>query len=181
MKVEMNPGSKSASFDRTYFCPTQNLYNMLQVGQAAPEFSLPDQNGKIHSLKDYKGKKLVLFFYPKDNTPTCTVEACNLRDHIGLLRKERIEVLGVSADTVQMHKKFETKHALPFPLLADTDRKMIDAYGVWGEKKLFGVNYMGIHRITFLINEKGEIDHIINKVNSKNHAGQILETWKRPS
>lgn len=150
---------------------------MLTVGQAAPKFSLPDQNGNIHSLRDYKGKKLAVFFYPKDNTPTCTVEACNVRDNIKLLQERGIEVLGVSADSVQMHKKFETKYSLPFPLLADVDKKMIEAYGVWGDKKTFGVEYKGIHRMTFLINEKGKIAHVISKVTSKNHAGQILEIW----
>ena len=150
----------------------------LKRGSKAPAFSVADQDGNLVSLKDFKGKKVVLYFYPKDNTPTCTEQACNLRDHIGLLRKKGIVVLGVSADTEKRHKNFETKFGLPFPLLADTEHKLIDAYGVWGEKMLFGRNYMGIHRVTFLINEDGKIDHIIDKVEAKNHTQQIIDTWK---
>lgn len=150
---------------------------ILKKGRKAPPFNVSDQNGNIVSLRDYTGKKLVIFFYPKDNTPTCTQEACNLRDNISLLKKKGISVIGVSIDSVKKHKNFEKKFSLPFPLLADVNKEMVEAYGVWGQKKLFGVEYMGILRTTFLINEDGKIAHIIEKVESKNHAQQILDTW----
>jgi peroxiredoxin Q/BCP len=150
----------------------------LKKGSRAPDFSLPDQDGNVVTLKDFSGRKLAIYFYPKDNTPTCTEQACDLRDNIALLRKKGIAVVGVSADTEKKHKNFEKKYALPFPLLADTDHAMIDPYGVWGEKTLFGRTYMGIRRTTFLVNEKGKIDHIIDKVESRNHSRQILDTWK---
>ena len=150
---------------------------MLQAGSLAPDFSLQDQDGKTVSLKRFQGKKVALFFYPKDNTPTCTEQACNLRDNIAALQKKGINVVGVSMDSIKRHKNFEQKFALPFPLLADVDRQMIDAYGVWGEKQLFGRNYMGIKRTTFLINESGTIDHVIDKVEAKNHSAQILSLW----
>lgn len=149
----------------------------LQQGDKAPAFKIADQNGDIHSLSDYKGKKVVLYFYPKDNTPTCTVEACNLRDNFSALTKKGIVVLGVSPDDVKKHKKFETKYKLPFTLLADTEKEMANAYGVWALKKFMGREYMGILRTTFLINENGKIDHIIEKVVSKDHTNQILELW----
>ncbi len=150
---------------------------MLKSGTAAPDFSVSDQNGKAISLRDYKGKKVALFFYPKDNTPTCTEQACNLRDNISKLKKKGIAVLGVSVDSERKHKNFEKKFKLPFPLLADTDHQLVDAFGVWGEKTLFGRNYMGTFRTTFLINEKGIIDHVIEKVKATDHAAQILDTW----
>ncbi len=150
----------------------------LRKGSKAPDFSVTNQDGELVSLKDYRGKKLALFFYPKDNTPTCTTQACNLRDNIGLLKKKGIEVIGVSADSEKKHKNFEKKFSLPFPLLADTDQKLVNAYGVWGEKTMFGRNYMGIRRTTFLINEQGKIAHIIDKVNASDHAKQILDLWK---
>lgn len=149
----------------------------LKKGSKAPAFAVSDQDGNIVSLKDFAGKKLVIFFYPKDNTPTCTEEACNLRDNISLLKKKGIAVLGVSTDSVRRHKNFERKFSLPFPLLADEDKKMVEAYGVWGQKKLFGVDYLGILRTTFLINEDGKIAHIIEKVKAKDHTEQILEAW----
>lgn len=149
----------------------------LKKGSKAPAFSVSDQDGNIVSLKDFAGKKLVIFFYPKDNTPTCTEEACNLRDNISLLKKKGIAVLGVSIDSVRRHKNFERKFSLPFPLLADEDKTMVEAYGVWGQKKLFGVEYLGILRTTFLINEDGKIAHIIEKVKAKDHTEQILEVW----
>lgn len=149
----------------------------LKTGSKAPDFTVSDQDGNEISLGDYKGKKVALFFYPKDNTPTCTQEACNLRDNIGLLKKKGIAVLGVSNDSVRKHKNFEKKFSLPFPLLADEDKKIVNLYGVWDEKKLFGITYMGILRTTFLINEDGKIAHIIDKVRSKAHAEQIIETW----
>src|SRR6476661_2550790 len=123
----------------------------LKKGSKAPDFTVSDQDGNNVSLSDYKGKKVALFFYPKDNTPTCTEEACNLRDNISLLKKKGIAVLGISIDSVKKHKNFEKKFSLPFPLLADVDKKIVESYGVWAEKKLFGVTYMGILRTTFLI------------------------------
>ncbi len=150
---------------------------LLKQGDKAPAFTITDQDGKPQSLKDYKGKKVVLYFYPQDDTETCTKEACNLRDNFAALKKKGIVVLGVSPDNEKSHKKFEKKYSLPFTLLADTANKIIDAYGVWGEKMLFGRKYMGLLRTTFLINEDGKIDHIIDKVDSKNHSVQIMETW----
>ena len=149
----------------------------LKPKDKAPEFTAPDQDGKIHSLKDYKGQKIVLYFYPKDDTETCTKEACNLRDNYAALKKKGVVVLGVSADNEKSHKKFEKKYSLPFTLLADSDKKIINDYGVWDEKFFMGRHYMGILRTTFLINEKGKIDHIIEKVESKRHSEQIIETW----
>ncbi len=149
----------------------------LEQGSKAPAFKANDQDGNPHSLKDYKGKKVALYFYPKDNTETCTKEACNLRDNFALLKAKGVVILGVSADDEKSHKKFEKKYSLTFPLLADTDKKIIEDYGVWAEKKFMGRTYMGILRTTFLINEKGIIDHIIEKVNSKEHAAQIIEVW----
>lgn len=149
----------------------------LLPGDTAPAFTTTDQNGNKVSLKDFKGQKVALYFYPQDSTPTCTVEACNLRDNFAILKEQGIVILGVSPDTEKSHKKFETKHALTFPLLADTDKKIIEAYDVWAQKKMFGVTYMGVLRTTFLINEKGKIAHIIEKVKSKEHAQQIIDVW----
>lgn len=150
---------------------------LLKQGDKAPAFTANDQDGKVHSLKDYKGKKVVLYFYPKDDTETCTKEACNLRDNFAALKKKGIVVLGVSADNEKSHKKFEKKYSLPFTLLVDTEKKIINSYEVWAEKKFMGRTYMGILRTTFLINESGKIDHIIEKVESKNHTAQIVEIW----
>jgi peroxiredoxin Q/BCP len=150
---------------------------MLDVGQKAPAFSGIDQNGKKVSLADYKGKKLVLYFYPEDDTPTCTIQACNLRDNYALLKKEGFEVLGVSPDDAPKHKKFETKFDLPFTLLADPKHVVIEKYGVWGMKKLYGREYMGIHRTTFVIDEKGIIRHIFRRPKNKQHAEEILQAW----
>ena len=149
----------------------------LKRGRKAPAFNAQDADGNTVSLKDYAGKKVALYFYPADYTPTCTKQACNLPDNISLLKQHDIEVIGVSGDTVKSHKKFEKKYSLPFPLLADEDHKIIQAYGVWGEKVLFGREYMGILRTTFLINEDGKIAGVIDKVESKNHAQQILDVW----
>lgn len=149
----------------------------LKEGSMAPDFSVKDQDGGVVSLKDFKGKKVALYFYPKDNTPTCTEQACNLRDNMALLQQKGIVVLGVSADSEKKHKNFEQKFSLPFPLLADTEHQLLEAYGVWGEKTMFGKKYMGIHRVTFLINEEGRIDHIIDKVTAADHARQIVDTW----
>jgi len=151
---------------------------MLREGDKAPLFSGLDQDGNKISLTDYKGKKVVLYFYPEDDTPTCTIESCNLRDNITPLTKKGFVVVGVSANDEKSHKKFATKFNLPFPLLADTDKKAINAYGVWGDKSLFGHKYKGIIRTTFVIDEKGKIEKIFNKVKSKNHAQQILESFE---
>ena len=149
----------------------------LHEGDKAPVFKTIDQNGNSVSLKDFKGKKVVLYFYPEDDTPTCTIEACNLRDNYSLLKKKGIVVLGVSPDDEKKHKKFEAKYSLPFTLLADDKKKIIDQYGVWGEKTLFGRQYMGVHRTTFLIDEKGIIVKIFQKPNSGKHTEEILKAW----
>ena len=150
----------------------------LKEGDKAPAFSAPDQNGERHSLADFAGKKIVLYFYPEDDTPTCTIEACNLRDNFPKLKKKGFAVLGVSPDDSTKHKKFQAKHKLPFTLLADPDKKIIDAYGVWGEKLMFGKKYMGVLRTTFLIDEKGVIKKIFHKPRSSEHSEEILEAWK---
>ena len=150
----------------------------LKEGDKAPAFSGKDQHGHKISLSEYKGKKLVLYFYPQDNTPTCTVQACNLRDHMGELSGQGFSVVGVSPDDEKSHQKFESKFQLPFPMIADTDHKVIDKYGVWGEKLLYGRKYMGLHRTTFLINEKGIIVKIFHKPKSKEHAQEIIRAWE---
>jgi peroxiredoxin Q/BCP len=150
----------------------------LKEGDKAPAFKSKDQNGKTISLADYKGKKVVLYFYPEDDTPTCTVQACNLRDNFGLLKKQGIVVLGVSPDEEKKHKKFEIKYDLPFTLIADPDHTIIDKYGVWGPKQLYGRNYMGLHRTTFLIDEKGVVKKIFLKPKSKQHTEEILNAWQ---
>ena len=150
----------------------------LIEGKKAPAFKGKDQNGKPVSLADFKGKKTVLYFYPEDDTPTCTVQACNLRDNFGLLKKQGFIVLGVSPDEEKKHKKFEVKYDLPFTLIADADHKIIDSYGVWGEKQLYGRTYMGLHRTTFLIDEKGIIRKIFLKPKSKQHTEEILKAWE---
>ncbi|MCB0425089.1 MAG: thioredoxin-dependent thiol peroxidase, partial [Mangrovimonas sp.] len=136
----------------------------LKVGDKAPEFSVLDETGKTRTLKDYLGKKLVLFFYPKASTPTCTVEACNLSDNYSLLKEKGFEVLGVSADTQKRQQNFKAKYKFPYPLLADTEKKVINAYGVWGPKKFMGREFDGIYRTTFVIDEKGTIEKIVEKV-----------------
>ena len=146
----------------------------LPKGVKAPVFEVNDQDGKTVRLSDFKGKKVVLYFYPSDGTPTCTTEACNLRDNYKALQKAGYEVLGISTDTEKSHQKFIAKQKLPFSLLADTDRKVHDAYGTWIEKTLYGRTYMGTARVTYLINEEGIIDEVIEKVKSKIHTAQIL-------
>ncbi|MEO8109854.1 MAG: thioredoxin-dependent thiol peroxidase [Ginsengibacter sp.] len=150
----------------------------LQEGDKAPGFKAKDQNGNAVSLEDYKGKKVVLYFYPEDDTPTCTVEACNLRDNYSVLQKNGLVVLGVSPDDEKKHKKFEAKYNLPFTLVADPDKKIIDKYGVWGEKNMYGRKYMGLFRTTFLIDEKGTIVKVFKKPKSKIHAEEILKAWE---
>ena len=150
----------------------------LKAGDMAPAFEAVDQYGEKISLSDYKGKKLILYFYPKDNTPGCNAEACNLRDNHDILNKKGYDVVGVSADDTKSHMKFTEKFALPFRLIPDTDKKVIDAYGVWGPKKFMGKEYDGIHRTTFLINEDGMIEEVITKVKTKEHSEQIIETMQ---
>lgn len=147
---------------------------MLKIGDKAPEFQGKDQEGKNISLDNFKGKKVVLYFYPKDNTPGCTDQACDLRDNISSLKKAGYEVLGVSIDDEKSHQKFIQKFSLPFTLIADTDKKIVEAYGCWVEKSMYGKKYMGTARTTFLIDEKGIITNIIEKVNTKQHTAQIL-------
>lgn len=147
----------------------------LKIGDAAPQFSGVDQNGTKHTLEDYKGKKLVVFFYPKANTPGCTAEACDLRDNYERFQANNYELLGVSADSAKAQKKFEEKYEFPFALLADEDKLVINAFGVWGPKKFMGKEYDGIHRTTFVINEDGIIDDIIKEVKTKAHTAQILK------
>ena len=151
----------------------------LKIGDHAPNFSGIDQNDKITSLLDFKGKKLAIYFYPKDNTPGCTVQACNLRDNYEGLEKAGIQILGISADSIVSHQKFADKFTLPFPLIADEDRTIIDLFGVWGPKKFMGKEYDGIHRTTFLINENQQIVGIIEKPKTKDHATEILEIFNK--
>lgn len=146
----------------------------LKAGDKAPDFKGVDQKGQIHQLKDYKGKKLVVFFYPKASTPGCTAEACNLRDNYKLLKEEGYELLGVSADSASRQQKFIDKNSLPFPLLADENKEVLNAFGVWGPKKFMGRTYDGIHRTTFVIDENGVIAKVIDKVKTKDHAAQLL-------
>lgn len=147
----------------------------LKPGDKAPEFTVNDQDGNPISSKDYKGKKWVVFFYPKASTPGCTNEACNLRDNYAELQKAGYELLGVSADSEKRQKNFKTKYDFPFPLLADENKEVINGFGVWGPKKFMGRKYEGIHRMTFIIDENGVVERVIDKVKTKDHAAQILE------
>ncbi|MFP4090915.1 MAG: thioredoxin-dependent thiol peroxidase [Cyclobacteriaceae bacterium] len=147
----------------------------LQVGDLAPDFEAKNQNDETVKLSDYRGKKVVLYFYPKDNTSGCTAQACNLRDHYSELQQAGYEVIGVSKDGVKSHKKFVEKQELPFTLIADEDTSINQAYGVWQEKSMYGKKYMGTARTTFLIDENGKITEIIEKVNTKDHTAQILK------
>jgi peroxiredoxin Q/BCP len=148
----------------------------LKEGEKAPAFTGIDQDGNKVSLSDFKGQKVVLFFYPEDDTPTCTVQACNLRDNYGLLTKNGFKVIGISPDDVKSHQKFKEKFNLPFTLIADPDHKIIDKYGVWGQKKLYGREYMGLHRTTFVVNEKGIISKIFLRPRNKAHAEEIVKS-----
>ena len=154
----------------------------LKEGDKAPVFTGKDQNGKKISLSDYKGKLLVLYFYPGADTPTCTLESCNLRDNYNLLKKDGFEVIGVSPDGMKAQKKFEIKYELPFRLIADISHDILEKYGVWDQKKLFGHEYMGVLRTTFIIDEKGIIRKIFTKPKNKAHAEEILEAFymKKP-
>lgn len=149
----------------------------VEIGSMAPDFKALDAEGKEYTLNDFKGKKLVLFFYPKDMTPGCTNQVCNLRDHYEELQKMGIELLGVSIDAKERHQKFIEKHQLPFPLLEDPEKVILNAYGVWGPKKFMGKEFDGTHRTTFLIDENGKVAHRIDKVKTKDHATQIKEFW----
>ena len=149
----------------------------LKEGTKAPVFEGVDQNGNMVSLNDFKGKKVILYFYPKDDTPGCTAQACNLRDNYSVLAQKGFQVVGISTDSVRSHKKFEDKYSLPFPLIADEEKKIVEQYGVWGEKKFMGKNYMGTNRTTFLIDENGTIRKIITKPDTKNQTQQVLDAW----
>ncbi len=150
---------------------------MIQIGDKAPEVLGHDENGNEIRLSDFKGKKLVLFFYPKDMTSGCTAEACNLRDNIGALEAQGFAVLGASVDDAKSHQRFIAKHELPFHLIADTDKQLVEQFGVWGEKSMYGRKYFGTFRTTFIINEEGIVERIIGpkKIKTKDHAKQILE------
>ena len=147
----------------------------LSPGQPAPDFTAQDQDGNTISLKDLRGQKVALYFYPKDDTPGCTAQACNLRDHQEELHANNIKVIGVSTDGEAAHKKFALKYDLPFPLLVDTEKTIVQAYGVWQEKKNYGKTYLGTVRTTFLIDENGVIEKVITKVDTKEHTAQLLD------
>ncbi len=148
---------------------------MIKIGDKAPDFKGLNQNGEEIGLSNFKGKKLVIYFYPKDMTPGCTVQACNLRDNYEELKKNGFEILGVSADSEKRHSTFISNFDLPFDLIADTEKSIINAFGVWGPKKFMGRTFDGIHRKTFVIDESGLVSNIIDKVKTKNHSAQILE------
>ena len=150
---------------------------MLKEGDKAPDFTAKDQNGTTVSLKDLKGQRVALYFYPKDDTPGCTKEACSFRDADDIYRSKGIKVFGVSVDDEASHQKFISKFQLPFDLLADTDHKIVEAYGVWGEKSMYGRKYMGTMRKTFLIDEQGKIAKIFDKVDVANHADEVLSAF----
>jgi len=150
---------------------------MLKEGDSAPDFTTKNQNGDEVKLSDLKGKRVVLYFYPKDDTPGCTKEACSLRDSFASFEEKGIKVLGVSNDDEKSHRKFISKYSLPFDLLADTDKSLVNAYGVYGEKNMYGKKYMGINRTTFLIDEDGKIAKIFNKVKVDEHADEVLEAF----
>ena len=147
----------------------------LKAGEKAPDFEALDEQGNTVKLSDFKGKKLIVFFYPKANTPTCTVESCNLNDNYKLLTDKGYEILGVSADTQKKQANFKSKYGFQYPLIADVDKVLLNAFGVWGPKKFMGRTFDGIHRVTFVIDEQGVIEKVIDKVKAKNHAEQILE------
>jgi|SRR5690606_21452929 len=148
----------------------------LKVGDIAPDFQAKNENGELLKLSDYLGKKVILFFYPKDNTPGCTTESCNFRDHYEDLQEKGFEVIGVSVDSEASHQRFKAKHKLPFTLISDTEKELVTLYGVWKEKSLFGKKYMGTLRTTFVIDEKGKIISIIDKVKNSEATQQILES-----
>jgi thioredoxin-dependent peroxiredoxin len=148
--------------------------SLLEVGTQAPEFTTTDQDGKTHALSDFQGKKVILYFYPKDNTSGCTTEACAFRDNFAKFRRLNVEILGVSIDSEKSHKAFVQKYDLPFTLLADTDKRLVEAYGAWGEKSMYGKKYMGTNRVTYLIDETGKIAAVFPKVKPDTHTDEIL-------
>jgi peroxiredoxin Q/BCP len=150
----------------------------LNTGDKAPDFTAKDQNGNTVSLSDYKGKNVILYFYPKDDTPGCTAESCDFRDNYQSLLSKGYEVIGVSTDDEKSHKKFETKYSLPFTLIADSEKAIVEAYGVWVEKNMYGKQYMGTARTTFIIDGDGTIQHVISKVDTKNSSQQVLDLVK---
>ncbi len=154
------------------------MAEQLKEGDKAPDFAVTDADGKTVRLKDLRGKKVVVYFYPKDDTPGCTKEACSFRDSFAKFKKRGIEVLGVSLDSEKSHQKFARKYDLPFRLLADTNREVSESFGTYGEKKFMGRTYMGNHRMTFLIDEKGTIKRIFGKVKPEDHAEEVLEAFK---
>lgn len=170
----MNTGYKSSILSFLFKRENRDMKH-LKVGDAAPDFEALNEKGETVKLSDFRGKKLALFFYPASGTPTCTVEACNLRDHYKDLQMHGVEVLGVSPDTVKKQQNFSNKYGFPYSILADTDLKILNDYGVWGLKKFMGREFDGVHRTTFLIDEKGKIEQIIEKVKSANHAEQLLD------
>lgn len=151
---------------------------LLKEGQLAPEIKLENQNGDTITLSRYKGKRLILFFYPKDNTPGCTAEACNLNENYNLLMEKGFEIIGISPDPVKSHKKFSDKFNFQYNILADTDKQTLNAYGVWGQKKMYGRTYEGVHRTTYIIDKEGRIEKVIEKVNTKDHTKQIIDELK---
>jgi thioredoxin-dependent peroxiredoxin len=151
---------------------------LLKVGDQAPEIEFGDHEGKVHRISDYRGSKLIVYFYPKDNTPGCTDEACNLRDNYGLLLSKGFKIIGISADPLKSHQRFAGKFELPFPLIPDTERKVIEAFGVWGPKKFMGRVYDGIHRVTYIIDEQGLVEKVFEKVDTKRHAEQIIKEYE---
>lgn len=177
IKSIKNTTSKLAAKKAVKKEPFKNHATHLKQGDKAPAFTGVDQDGKTISLKDYKGKKIVLYFYPEDDTPTCTIQACNLRDNYVLLKQKKIEIIGVSGDAAAKHKKFESKYKLPFRLIADEKHEVIQAFDVWGKKQFMGRIYDGLIRTTFLINENGLIDAVLNRPDTKNHSMEILERW----
>jgi peroxiredoxin Q/BCP len=160
-----------------YYLAGQMALTELRPGDKAPDFTAYDQEGNKVSLKQFRGQRVALYFYPHDDTPSCTRQACNIRDNFALLQEKGITVLGISTDTVQQHDKFRKKYGLPFTLIADPDLAIVQRYGIWGEKQFMGRTIIGTHRTTFLVNAKGKIEHIIEKVVTKDHAAQILELW----
>ena len=157
---------------------TETATKMPKAGNKAPAFDLPDQDGKQHKLSDYEGQWVLLYFYPKDDTPGCTVEACTLRDNLPKFGKLKAQVFGASPDSVASHKKFAGKFTLPFPLLADEEKKLVQAYGVWGKKQFMGKEYLGVFRTSFLIDPKGKIAKVYEKVKPEVHAAEVLNDLK---
>lgn len=161
---------------KSIFVPLKFNFTMsdLKEGDLAPAINSVDENGDLITLKQFRGKRVVLFFYPKDNTPGCTAEACDLRDNYSQFIAQGFEIIGVSADSEKSHLNFKSKHELPFSLISDVDKKVLQDYGAWGEKKLYGKSYMGVLRKTFIVNEEGYVENIIEKVKTKEHSKQIF-------